>query len=275
MSDANIESLYDSAVKFVYSRSMFDEQLIKKILQVDGDVLRELIDKMIENGVMSEADSDGNYTPSSSYIHSDYLLRRELARDNEVAKEKKEVKTHSLYLKILPIIAFFVFLLTCYFASREMITLLFIVPSCLLCLWLGEKLKGGVVIVSFLIIITCTISLIYVNSLTPIFGDEYAERANNQKALNAAKEDEHAADRDRIIAMDNAMNSVKLSLKDPDSAKFSSSNLGRSGAVCGWVNAKNSFGSYSGDSRYISIGGKSIIDDGNQEFSDSWSHLCN
>ncbi|WP_241610300.1 hypothetical protein [Rosenbergiella epipactidis] len=91
MNDANIESLYDSAVKFVYSRSKFDEEIIKRALQVDDEILRKLIDKMIENGVMSEADLDGNYTPSSSYIHSDYLLKRELDRDNEVVKEKKKV----------------------------------------------------------------------------------------------------------------------------------------------------------------------------------------
>ncbi|WP_241610301.1 hypothetical protein [Rosenbergiella epipactidis] len=156
-----------------------------------------------------------------------------------------------------------------------MITLLFIIPSCLLCLWLGDKLKAGAVTLSFLIIITCAISLIYVNSQTPIFGDGYAQRAYNQKIIDAAREDEYAADRERVIANDNAMNSVRLSLKDPDSAKFSNSKLGKSGAVCGWVNAKNSFGTYSGESRYISIGGKSDIDDGSKEFSDSWIRLCN
>ena len=275
MRDSNIESLYDTAVRLIYSRGKFNEDFIKRAFQVDGVIASDLIKKMTENGAISEVDSDGNYTPSQNYIHSDYLLKREVEMDSRVINKKSKKKKSGHYSKALAVIAFLFFLLTCYFASREMITLMFILPSCLLCFWVVDKLKRGSWLLSFLVIITCAVSLIYVNSLTPIFGEKYAQRANNQRLIDAASKDRYTADGERIIATDNAINSVKSSLKDPDSAKFSSSNLGKSGAVCGWVNAKNSFGAYTGDSRYISIGGKSNIDDGSQAFSDSWSRLCN
>lgn len=49
-----------------------------------------------------------------------------------------------------------------------------------------------------------------------------------------------------------AMDLVKAKLKDPDSAKFHG--VKRRGPMdyCGWVNAKNSFGGYEGDSVFFS-----------------------
>lgn len=46
---------------------------------------------------------------------------------------------------------------------------------------------------------------------------------------------------------------VSFQLKDPDSAKFGPVRVGSvagSPAVCGWVNAKNSFGAYAGSEIY-------------------------
>jgi len=60
-----------------------------------------------------------------------------------------------------------------------------------------------------------------------------------------------------------AQNSVAAHLKDPDSAKFGASFIIRepgalkngleTDAVCGLVNAKNSFGAYAGASRYVAL----------------------
>jgi len=60
-----------------------------------------------------------------------------------------------------------------------------------------------------------------------------------------------------------AQNSVAARLKDPDSAKFGASFVVRepgapkngleTNAVCGIVNAKNSFGAYAGASRYVAL----------------------
>lgn len=49
-------------------------------------------------------------------------------------------------------------------------------------------------------------------------------------------------------------NGIKRKLKDPDSAKFGAMNAGRltdRTVVCGWVNAKNSYGGYTGMEPYI------------------------
>ncbi|WP_167876807.1 hypothetical protein [Klebsiella quasipneumoniae] len=48
----------------------------------------------------------------------------------------------------------------------------------------------------------------------------------------------------------------------------------RDGYVCGQVNAKNSFGAYSGFKRYVSKSGMTIIDDGGAEFSKLWGEIC-
>lgn len=275
MKNSTIEQLYDTAVRFVYSHGKFDRELLRKALQIDEATLTDLITMMIENGAISPAGSNGTHTPSKDYIHSDYLLKKELAEDALLNKKKQSHKRKIGYLKIMPVIAFMVFLVTCFFAFREMVTLLFIIPTCLLCFWFGEKIKAGQGVVSFLIIVVCIISLAYVNSLTPIFGVEYAQRAESEKIMEAAKRSDNAAERERIIAIDNAEQSIKHALKDPDSAKFSSSRLSKSGAVCGYVNAKNSFGAYAGNSRYIYVNGSSTMDDGSQEFSDVWDKICN
>jgi len=43
---------------------------------------------------------------------------------------------------------------------------------------------------------------------------------------------------------------VRERLKDPDSAHFGRSTVNAAGIVCGSVNAKNSFGGYSGTSAF-------------------------
>lgn len=43
-----------------------------------------------------------------------------------------------------------------------------------------------------------------------------------------------------------AIEIVKAKLKDPDSAQFRDIKRMRDGNLCGWVNAKNSFGGYAG-----------------------------
>lgn len=44
-----------------------------------------------------------------------------------------------------------------------------------------------------------------------------------------------------------AIELVKAELKDPDSAKFRDIKpMGEKGGVCGWVNAKNEYGGYTG-----------------------------
>jgi hypothetical protein len=58
-----------------------------------------------------------------------------------------------------------------------------------------------------------------------------------------------------------AIEKVKAQLKDPDSAKFRDIKpLDDKGSVCGWVNAKNSYGGYTGFSVFfVSNDGKAVI----------------
>ena len=60
---------------------------------------------------------------------------------------------------------------------------------------------------------------------------------------------------------------VKDVLKDAESARFRSEFVARDGAVCGFVNAKNSYGGYGGFKRYIVEPDRVMLDgDGD----DSW-----
>jgi len=68
----------------------------------------------------------------------------------------------------------------------------------------------------------------------------------------------------RQIAYDDAIDTAKqmilTTLKDPDSAKFGNVFFGRKATICGTVNAKNSFGGYTGaqvftiDAKYVRVG---------------------
>jgi hypothetical protein len=46
---------------------------------------------------------------------------------------------------------------------------------------------------------------------------------------------------------------VRRVLKDPEAARFSREFTSASGAVCGFVNMKNSYGGYGGDKRYLFV----------------------
>lgn len=64
-------------------------------------------------------------------------------------------------------------------------------------------------------------------------------------------------------------------LKDPDSAKFRGERRGAF-AVCGEVNAKNSFGGYVGFRRYVVAAGYAVFeqDMSPEEFSKVWAEAC-
>lgn len=70
---------------------------------------------------------------------------------------------------------------------------------------------------------------------------------------------------------------VENKLKDSDSAKFSSQFVGKSGVPCGSVNAKNSFGGYTGYMRYMASGGGIVIIEGEVDqdtFEGAWDRVC-
>lgn len=75
---------------------------------------------------------------------------------------------------------------------------------------------------------------------------------------------------------------VKGALKDPDSVKFGhfwivdQQNYSREtpGEACGFVNARNSFGGYTGLKRFIVSSGGAIEDDRTSHFAALWKQVC-
>lgn len=87
-----------------------------------------------------------------------------------------------------------------------------------------------------------------------------------------ARDAEQAIRSTRFEKTVDAMNVVSATLKDSGSAKFSDQNYN-----CGFVNAKNSFGAYTGYKRYVVVGGQAFIEDNNvslQQLENAWNNLC-
>ena len=69
---------------------------------------------------------------------------------------------------------------------------------------------------------------------------------------------------------------IKSRLKDPDSAEFRNVFVSSKYAVCGEVNAKNSFGGYTGFVRFISGGNMQVVesDMAAGEMDKAWPQIC-
>lgn len=70
---------------------------------------------------------------------------------------------------------------------------------------------------------------------------------------------------------------VKEKILEPSSAQFRNQFIGKKGAPCGEVNAKDAFGAYIGFQRYISVARDLTLlaqDVAPAEFEASWAQLC-
>jgi len=70
---------------------------------------------------------------------------------------------------------------------------------------------------------------------------------------------------------------VKEKVLEPSSAQFRNQFIGKGGAPCGEVNAKDAFGAYIGYQRYISVARDLTLlaqDVSPQEFEQQWKQLC-
>lgn len=67
---------------------------------------------------------------------------------------------------------------------------------------------------------------------------------------------------------------VKDALKDPDSARFRNEFVGKDGAVCGFVNSKNSYGGYGGFENYIVTSEQVIMGGEAWKMESRWDSLC-
>ena len=105
------------------------------------------------------------------------------------------------------------------------------------------------------------------------------EDPKERAALDAARiaaVDKKAKD---YVAIDQAEKGLKSILKDADSAKFRDVTVAQwienKPVVCGYVNSKNSFGGYTGDTEFAVFNGLVSINDHNhKEFATLWNTLC-
>lgn len=70
---------------------------------------------------------------------------------------------------------------------------------------------------------------------------------------------------------------VREKIREPHAAQFRNQFIGRGGAPCGEVNAKDAFGRYIGFQRYISVARELTMlaqDVAPEEFEESWRELC-
>jgi hypothetical protein len=70
---------------------------------------------------------------------------------------------------------------------------------------------------------------------------------------------------------------VREKVRDPGSAQFRNQFIGKGGAPCGEVNAKDAFGAYIGFQRYISVARELTLlaqDVAPADFEESWRELC-
>ena len=75
-----------------------------------------------------------------------------------------------------------------------------------------------------------------------------------------------------------AKEGVKSILRDPESARFSSlrayRQLGGQLVVCGYVNAKNGFGGYTGDEAFIAVGTVVMLESNYPGLAKIWEQAC-
>lgn len=101
--------------------------------------------------------------------------------------------------------------------------------------------------------------------LTFVFVTIAATSAPKPKALTPPKFDPIALAQER----------VKDVLKDPNSAKFKGDFTGKDGAVCGYVNSKNSYGGYVGYVRYVATAEHVVMDEDESWKMDArWFEVC-
>ncbi|CUY60110.1 TPA: hypothetical protein SMF67_001106 [Serratia marcescens] len=172
--------------------------------------------------------------------------------------------------KIFVLFALVCFCAAVYFGMREVMSLLIIIPVSLLCI--AGMDKFGVIPCCIGVIAVSIATVLWVNSVTPIFGEGYASRQE-------AKSLEQDKNKEAVAIIISGQNAVKEKVKDPSSARFmndfTSFHDGK-GYYCGLVDAKNSFGGYTGMQRFVSNGKASgtFLQEEVNDFSSVWDRFC-
>lgn len=91
----------------------------------------------------------------------------------------------------------------------------------------------------------------------------------------AAKAEQSRKDAQRYVVIERGKKAVLARLKDPDSAQFGQVTYREPGIACGFVNARNSFGGYTGEKRFLSLGSSetTVLED-DEGFAGLWNSKC-
>ncbi|CDG97401.1 conserved membrane hypothetical protein [Xenorhabdus bovienii str. puntauvense] len=263
--------------KFCLEKGKFKISDFNEKFGLSTDSSIDLIGKLIYEGAVDETNEVAVYCVTEGvtlekYIKfrsgSDFKIKETKANTSKVkiAKENTQFFTSQ---RVLALVTIAVVLVSLYFLTRSIIWL---VVMAVLTFFIGyfysavEDKKFPHAIILGLYIVAMPV----INMITPVFGEKYIQRVELKEANKILKDMEYK----NLEKVSMAEYSVKQMLKDPSSAKFSGSRLGSNGAVCGYVNSKNSFGAYAGKQRYVSSNGLNVIDNGEPNFEPIWKELC-
>ena len=272
MNETITEQLYNKVVNFVNKMEgsvHFD--YISKSLRIPPDTLDEIIDKMIADGVVVNTGMVGEYL---AVKHASCKSSSKKIRCSTSQKINDGSQLKFLVERIILITAILFFLITCFYAYRAPISFVFLIPTIITVFVIVDKNHGGEGYLGLSSILACLIFLFLTNAQVPIFGDAYGLRKQRNDMKNEITRKAKEEEQQQLNYILNAREHIKEKLKDPSSAKFSGEFVGRNGSVCGYVNAKNSFGGYTGESRYIFSVSFSAIDEGITSFNKEWERQC-
>ncbi|MDC9623579.1 hypothetical protein PSI22_18525 [Xenorhabdus sp. XENO-7] len=261
--------------KFCLERGEFKLSDVSEKFNLGTDSSIDLIGKLIYEGAVDETNELAVYCVTEGITLEEYIKFRsgndfkiketKANTRNKVKIAKENVPTSQ---RVLALVTIAIVLVSLYFLTRTIIWLVVMAVLTFLIGYFyfiaGEKKFPHAIILSLYIV-----AMPVINMITPVFGEKYVQRLEVEKANRILKDMEYESI--RKISM--AESSVKQILKDPSSAEFSNSRLGRNGAVCGHVNSKNSFGAYAGKQRYV-YNGLSMIDNGEPDFELVWEEFC-
>ena len=109
------------------------------------------------------------------------------------------------------------------------------------------------------------------------FGTTNTQNSTYISTDNEAKTYSHTKEKLAVMNIYYVKKSLKEILKDGDSAKFKNVTYIKNkngGTVCGYVNAKNGFGAYSGYKMFIGAGKAVFLEDKVEGFHNVWNKLC-
>ncbi|MBD2816485.1 hypothetical protein ID850_17455 [Xenorhabdus sp. Flor] len=263
-------------LKFCLEKGKFKLSDVSERFDLSTGSSIDLIGKLIYEGAVDETNEVAVYCVTEEVTLEGYIEFRssnkfKIKETKANASKVKIAKENTPFFtsqRMLALVTIAVVLVSLYFLTRSIIWL---VVMAALTFFIGyfysaaEDKKFPHAIILGLYIVAMPV----INMITPVVGEKYVQRLELEKADRILKDMEYG----NIRKISMAETSVKQILKDPSSAEFSNSRLGNKGAVCGYVNAKNSFGAYTGKKRYVN-NGLSMIDNGETDFEVVWEKFC-